>query len=103
MHYDSKNIVIGELIGLHVEVADALDKKQVGISGIVVDETTHTIRIRRSSGYVTIIKHNASFNFSDGKSNFFVEGAEIDFAPEDRLEKSLRYYSRRRASANRKL
>lgn len=103
MRYDNKNIVIGELIGLHTTVAYALDRRQIGISGVVVDETAHTIRIRRGGGYATIIKSNASFCFSDGKSTFFVEGSEIDFSPEDRLEKSLRYYSHRRASQNRKL
>ncbi|MCL5786864.1 MAG: ribonuclease P protein subunit [Candidatus Marsarchaeota archaeon] len=55
MDYSNRNIVINELIGLKVKVIDSLDKKQKGISGLVIDETKNTLRVFDGKGVKSIV------------------------------------------------
>jgi len=95
MHYNNKNIVISELIGLQVTIAKHKDKKQTGIKGTVVDETKNTLVINTSKGLKKIIKANAVFRFKAGKQSFLVDGKEINYRPVERTEKALKFYKRR--------
>ncbi|MGC8547746.1 MAG: ribonuclease P protein component 1 [Candidatus Micrarchaeia archaeon] len=95
MHYNNKNIVLSELIGLKAKVIKDTDKKQRGIQGTVIDETKNTLIINSSKGIKKVIKANAIFRFyAEGKS-FVVKGEEINFRPEDRTEKAIKFYKRR--------
>lgn len=93
--YDNRNIVLNELIGLRVKVLKASDKKQSGSEGIVVDETKHTLLVRSGPAVKRIIKKTATFKFYAGNKAFTVDGKEIDFRPEDRIEKGLKFYKNR--------
>ena len=95
MDYDNKNIVLNELIGLKVLVLKSLDKQQKGFRGIVLDETKNTIKISSENRVKSLIKKTTKFRFYYGKNYFDVEGTEINFRPEERIEKGLRYYKRR--------
>ncbi len=92
MDYSNRNIVINELIGLKVTVVDSSDKKQKGISGLVIDETKNTLRVFDGRGVKSIVKRNSKFAFKVSKRRFIVRGEEINFRPYDRIEKSLRFY-----------
>ncbi|MEM3781577.1 MAG: ribonuclease P protein subunit [Candidatus Micrarchaeaceae archaeon] len=96
MQYNNKNIVLGELIGLRVRVAKHTDKKQKRLQGTVVDETKNTLIINTSKGIKKIIKASATFRFYAGGASFLVQGREINFRPEERTEKALKFYKRRR-------
>ncbi|MGC8479232.1 MAG: ribonuclease P protein component 1 [Candidatus Micrarchaeia archaeon] len=96
MDYDNKNIVLNELIGLKVLVISCLDKKQKGIRGIVIDETKNTIIIKSGKDKKSLIKKNSMFRFYYGKQHFDVEGKEINFRPDERIEKGLKYYRKRK-------
>ena len=95
MECNNKNIVLCELIGMKVKVVKHKDKKQKGINGKVIDETKNTLVINSSNGIRRIIKANAVFRFYVGKKSFLVDGNEINFRPEERIEKAMKYYKRR--------
>ncbi len=93
--YTNRNIVLHELIGLKVKILEASDKKQSGSEGIVVDETKHTLLVKRGASVKRIIKKTAIFKFYAGNKAFTVDGREIDFRPEERIERSLKFYKNR--------
>ncbi len=93
--YNNRNIVLHELIGLRVNVVKSRDKKQVGTSGKVIDETKNTLVIETEDRTVQVVKAASAFRFYFGRKSFLVGGEEINFRPHERLEKSLKYYKRR--------
>jgi ribonuclease P protein subunit POP4 len=95
MDYNNRNIVLHELIGLRVRVLSSLDKKQKGLSGIVVDETKNTLVVETKSGVKRIVKNISQFRFYFGKESFKVDGREINFRPQERTGKAIRFYKRR--------
>jgi ribonuclease P protein subunit POP4 len=96
LDYNNKNIVLHELIGLDVEVTNCSDPDQIGISGRVVDETKNTLLIAAGKGTRRAIKKNSTFRFRKGSKSFIVDGEEINFRPHERIEKSLKFYRRRK-------
>ena len=96
MEYDNRNIVLNELIGLRARVIKSLDKKQRGASGTVIDETKNTLLLESRVGIRRIPKKACVFRFYTGAGTFDVDGNEISFRPHERIEKSMKYYKRRR-------
>ncbi|MGC8587013.1 MAG: ribonuclease P protein component 1 [Candidatus Micrarchaeia archaeon] len=94
--YNNKNIVISELIGLRAKVLKCLDKKQEGLEGIVLDETKGTLLLDVEGKRVRVVKKTATFRFYAGSKSFVVEGNEINFRASERLEKSLKFYKKRK-------
>ncbi len=86
-----KNIVKHELIGLEVEVVEAYNKKQIGIKGIVVNETKKMLWIETEKGIKKIQKSGTKFMFTlpDGKK-VKVNGNIITKRPEERLRIKVR-------------
>jgi len=82
-----KNLVKHELIGLEVEVADSTNKFNVGMKGLVVDETKNTLTIETERGLKKIQKKGSIFIFkiSSGKK-VKVNGNKIAVRPEERLK-----------------
>lgn len=95
MEYDNKNIVLGELIGLKAKVVKCLDKKQAGLEGFIIDETKNMFFIETKHGTKKVVKASATFRFYAGRKSYVVRGEEINFRPEDRIEKALKYYKKR--------
>lgn len=95
MDYNNRNIVLNELIGLRVRVVKSLDKKQRGLSGIVVDETKNTLEIEKGAERRRLIKKISVFKFYASGRSFIVNGEEINFRPHERIEKAMKYYKRR--------
>lgn len=78
----------GELIGLPVRVAAAHDAGVVGLAGTVVDETLRTLVIRRPDGRLSrMSKMGTTFEFTTSQGAVLMEGAAIEFRPEDRTKK----------------
>jgi ribonuclease P protein subunit POP4 len=96
MEYDNKNIVLNELIGLKARVIKSLDRKQRGASGTVIDETKNTLLLEGKDRTRRIVKKSSVFRFYHAAQSFDVDGREICFRPYERIEKSMRYYKRRR-------
>ncbi len=94
-YYTNKNIVLHELIGLKVRVKRSKDRKREGTSGIVIDETKHTLLLETDAGRKVVPKSGSEFLFSVNGKNFVVEGREILFRPNERIKKGIKYYKRR--------
>ncbi|MEM7813389.1 MAG: ribonuclease P protein subunit [Candidatus Aenigmatarchaeota archaeon] len=78
-----KNIVQHELIGLRCRVVAARNAAQVGISGVIRDETMKTLVI----GAKRVEKEGSTFRvWLDGKA-VDIEGRTILARPEDRIKK----------------
>jgi RNase P/RNase MRP subunit p29 len=78
----------GELIGLRVQVVASTDVGLLGFSGTVVDETLQTFVIERPDGRESrISKVGNTFEFVTAKGLVRVDGAAIEFRPEDRTKK----------------
>lgn len=96
MQYNNRNIVLAELIGLRAKVVKCLDKKQIGLEGLIVDETKNTLLLETERGVKRIVKATATFRLYAGNRAFTVDGQEINFRPHERIEKGLRFYKKRR-------
>jgi len=97
--YNNKNIVLNELIGLRARVTKCSDKKQRGLEGTVIDETKNTLLIETDNGVKKLVKASSTFRFypdSKSRKSFVVEGREINFRPDERIEKSMKFYKRRK-------
>ena len=95
MHYDNRNIVLNELIGLKVRIIKSTDSKQKGLNGSVIDETKNTLLLETSKGVKRVIKKSSTLRFYYGGKSFVVEGREINFRPEERISKGLLFYKLR--------
>ena len=86
-----ENLVRHELIGLKVKIAESLNKKNVGISGKVVDESRNIIIIEKAKGKeVRLSKNHNVFVFSLGRQKVRIEGDVLIGRPEDRIKKKFK-------------
>jgi len=81
-----KNLIKHELIGLEVEIADSTNKFQVGVKGLVVDETKNTLIIETEKGIKKIQKKGSTFIFKISNEKVKVNGNKIAVRPEERLK-----------------
>ncbi|NPA76096.1 MAG: ribonuclease P protein subunit [Euryarchaeota archaeon] len=81
------NLEMHELIGLECEVADSTNPLQKGISGIIVDETYHTLVIRTHKGDKRIQKRGAKFKIKVDDRTKMVYGSKIEYRPHERTKK----------------
>ncbi len=94
--YNNRTIVLHELIGLEAEVENSSDSSQIGMRGRVIDETKNTLLIETPNGTRKVIKRTSRFRFWHGAVSFVVDGKEINFRSYERLEKSMKFYRKRR-------
>jgi ribonuclease P protein subunit POP4 len=76
-----------ELIGLEVEIVSSTHQGYVGIRGRVVDETRRMLVIDVNGSDKKVPKASCVFEFVDGGQKERIEGAEIEFRPEDRVKR----------------
>jgi len=83
----AKNLIRHELIGLPVEVVNGSNEFQVGIKGMVVNETKNLLVIETKKEVKKIQKKGSSFIFKipSGK-RVKVDGKRIAARPEDRIK-----------------
>ncbi|MFH1473704.1 MAG: ribonuclease P protein component 1 [Candidatus Aenigmatarchaeota archaeon] len=83
----AKNLIRHELIGLPVEVVNSSNEFQVGIKGLVVNETKNLLVIETKKELKKIQKKGSSFIFKipSGKK-VKVNGKRIVARPEDRIK-----------------
>lgn len=84
----ARSVARGELIGLHARVVESTDPGLVGLAGTVVDETLRTLTLRRADGReVRVGKRGNVFEVGTPKGPVRLDGAAIEFRPEDRTKK----------------
>lgn len=84
----ARAVARAELIGSSVRVVASADRGLVGLSGTVVDETLRTLTVRTADGReVRLGKRESTFEVATAKGPVRVDGAAIEFRPEDRTKK----------------
>jgi len=82
------NILQHELIGLKAKVVDSNNKLSIGISGKVVDETTHTLLIEQDSKEKRVFKKSSKIVFHlQNKKKVEVDGELLEGKPWNRVKK----------------
>jgi len=82
-------ILAHEWIGLNVEVVESPNPCEVGIKGVVVDETMNTLKIKTEKGLKTVIKKGRIFRVKFAGKVLRVKGDLINFRPEERIKRGL--------------
>ena len=82
-------ILAHEWIGLEVEVVESPNPSEVGIKGVVVDETMNTLKIRTEKGLKIVAKRGRTFRVRFAGRVLRVKGDLIAFRPEDRIKKGI--------------
>jgi len=82
-------ILAHEWIGLNVEVVESPNPCEVGIKGVVVDETKNTLKIKTEKGLKTVIKKGRVFRVKFAGKVLRVKGDLINFRPEERIKRGL--------------
>ena len=76
-----------ELIGLEVEIVNSTHPGYIGVRGRVVDETRRMLEIESEGAEKKVPKGSCVFEFVDGGHRERIEGADIEFRPEDRVKR----------------
>jgi len=85
------NIVRHELIGLPVRVVEAKNKKNIGIRGKVVNETSKTLVIETEKGEKRIFKSHVVLHITlPNRKVVEVDGKLLAGRPWDRIKKKIR-------------
>lgn len=85
---DKKNLLFSTFIGLKVSIDNSSDRKLIGISGIIVDETKNLITIRKEDGSeISIPKVSSYFRFYLSDGELVIKGADIAYRPHERAKK----------------
>ncbi len=88
--FNNKNILLCEFINLHVKVINSSDPYQLGIEGIVIDETKNLLIIDTGTEIKKIVKNISVFKFIFKKKSFIVNGKDINYRPHERIEKCIK-------------
>jgi ribonuclease P protein subunit POP4 len=79
-----------ELIGLDIVVEQSSNPSQVGIRGLVVDETRNTFLIESDHGVLQVQKRSASFIFIVPEiGRVRIRGSILLSQPENRISKRM--------------
>jgi len=71
-----------------IEVVGSRDPTLVGVTGMIVEETRRTLRVRTLNGEVTIPKDVISFTIDSEEVE--INGAAVTQRPEDRINRRYR-------------
>ena len=82
-----------DLVGRDLTVVAAKNTNLVGIAGEVVDETTHTLRVRTDRGEKTLIKEQVTIKIDGCR----IDGSLLDASPEKRVKRKLTRGQRKKA------
>jgi len=84
---DISEIVKHELIGLSIKVIDSKNKSDIGIEGIIIDETKNTLIIETASGKrKTLFKSNIVIETTINNKKVRIKGSSLLERPQDRIK-----------------
>ncbi|DAC36281.1 MAG TPA: ribonuclease P protein subunit [Candidatus Thalassarchaeaceae archaeon] len=72
----------------NINVIESADPTLVGVSGMIVEETRRTLRVRTLSGIVTLPKDVITFTIDS--QEVVIDGASVTQRPEDRINRRYR-------------
>jgi ribonuclease P protein subunit POP4 len=80
--------VQGELIGLKARVIKSTNQSNIGIKGMVIDETRNTVTLRHANEDKVIAKNTVVLHLTTADGTIVeVDGSIISGRPEDRVKK----------------
>jgi len=80
-----------EFIGTTMRITKSTNSSEVGLSGVIVNETRNTFVIAATTGPKRVAKASITLNFIFQDSTIVeVEGRLLTGRPEDRLKKTVR-------------
>lgn len=85
----AKNLEMHELIGLECDVIASTNHLQVGVRGVVVDETKNTLMLETPSGRKMVQKKGAKFKFKVNDDERVIVGDRIAYRPHERTKKLI--------------
>lgn len=71
-----------------IEVIGSRDPSLVGVTGMIVEETRRTLRVRTIGGEVTLPKNVIKFTIDSEEVE--IDGASVTQRPEDRINRRYR-------------
>ena len=81
-----KNLIRHEFIGLKISVVESTNKDNIGINGVVVNETKHMLTIKTKNENKRLSKKNSTFVFTFSQKKVKVAGKRIVGKPENRIK-----------------
>lgn len=87
MEKEISKLLMGELIGLKMEVIDSNNKNVIGLKGIVIDETKNTFVFDNGK---RVLKENVIVRIRKGDKLFDVNGKLLVGRSEDRIKRIRR-------------
>lgn len=77
-----------QLIGEDIEIIDAKNKANIGITGKIINETKNTIEVKTSDSRKKLIKKNITILLKEKKIK--INGELLIGRPEERIKKKTR-------------
>ena len=81
-------VVKDELIGKTVTIKDCTDPTWENASGVIIDETQHTLVIETKGQRRRIAKDIATFVFDIEGTQVPIKGSRLHYRPEERIKKA---------------
>lgn len=86
-----QNVCMHELIGLEAKVSRSTNPKQIGISGVIVDETKNMFTINSEGGLKKVQKKGAYFDIKlPDEARVRVDGSVLIMQPEKRISMQIK-------------
>jgi len=80
-----KNSIL-EIIGMNVVVTESVNSELVSLSGVIVDETKHMLKLDTKFGEKMIPKKICKFKISNHNDTTIISGAKLHNRSHERLE-----------------
>ena len=80
-----KNSVL-ETIGMQVIITESVNSELVDISGLIIDETKHMLKLNTKFGIKLIPKSICKFEIYKNNKTFCVNNSQLMKRPHERLE-----------------
>ncbi len=72
-----KDIIKHELIGLNIEIINSKNKSNIGIKGKIIDETKHTLKIKKGDKIKTVFKKNIILKTKVNNHSIKIDGYKL--------------------------
>jgi len=80
-----KNSIL-ETIGTHVVITESVNSELIDLSGVIVDETKHMLKVDTKSGMKLIPKKICKFKISNHNDTTIISGTKLLNRSHERLE-----------------
>lgn len=80
-----KNSIL-ELIGMHARVTESVNSELIDISGVIIDETKHMLKLETKFGEKLIPKKICTFRISNHDDRTIISGTKLHNRSHERLE-----------------